>query len=162
MENASNALLIGAGILIGIMVLSIGVYTYVNYSKVNEQYKQEQAMDELNKFNSNFTVFLNRKDVKAQEIITLQNLTRKYKEENAINITISFSGSDAGILNTDINKIINASTGKDKTKYKIEFLTKYSVKADNSGPITFTCKDNDIEYDNLTGRVKKIIFRKNS
>lgn len=147
MENASNALLIGAGILIGILVLSIGIYTYSNYSKVNNQYKQEQILEEINRFNSIFTAYLTRKDIKAQEIVTLKNLTKKYKDENDIEVTIDFTGPESSVIKTALNGD------------SINFLKTYSVKSDNSGPITFTCKN--IEYDNTSGRVKLIVLKKN-
>ena len=58
MENASNALLIGAGILITVIVLSIIVYAYVNYSRVNQSYEEKQNTEEIITEEDKITVLL--------------------------------------------------------------------------------------------------------
>ena len=88
MENASEALIIAGTILIAMIVLSIGVYLVVNYAQVGESYEQTRAETEITKFNTNFTVFEGRTDIKAQEIVTLYNFAQEYRENNGYTVTI--------------------------------------------------------------------------
>ncbi len=135
MENASQALIIAGGILIAIIVLSVGVYLFVNYSKVSESYGQVQQNKEINKFNTNFTKFKGRTDITAQEIITLKKFTADYNKQRETNVMVEYP---------------------DKTMEDVEFMKKYSVK--DNGEITyFVCED--IAYGN-DGRVEKIKFQK--
>jgi flagellar basal body-associated protein FliL len=133
MENASQALIIAGGILIAIIVLSVGVYLFVNYSKVSESYEKLQENKEINKFNTNFTKFKDRTDITAQEIITLKNFVTNYNKQNETNVKVEYP----------------YNTMKDA-----EFIKNYSVN--NDGIIYFKCTD--IEYEN-DGRVKRIEFQ---
>jgi len=139
MENASNALIIAGSVLIAIIILSIGVLLFSTYTKVGESYEQTQTTEAVAKFNSKFTIFEERTDITAQEIVSIHNFVKEYNQENNSNINIVYP---AGITSIDI-----------------EFIKNNSV--DNQGKtIYFKCiGDNCIEYDDK-GRVSKITFTK--
>ena len=107
MENASNALIIAGAILIAIIVLSIGVYLVVTYSKVGNSYEQEMTAVELTKFNTKFTVFQDRNDISAQEIVTLKNFIEKYNDTVLEDKKINYSDV-TGILMSSVKTIVNA------------------------------------------------------
>lgn len=134
MENASQALIIAGGILIAIMVLSVGVYLFVNYSKVSESYGQVQENKEINKFNTNFTKFKDRENITAQEIVTLKNFVANYNKQNGAEVEVDY---------------------KDMTMKDAEFMKMYSVN-DNGEIIYFKCTG--ITYEN-NGKVKSIKFQ---
>ena len=153
MDNAANALIIAATVLIAIMVLSIGVYTAIKVSKVSQSYEQERQTEELIKFNSRFTVFQDRSDISAQEIVTLKNYVEKYNEENDPDISLNVYGSNTGIINTD----------------KIEFIKRNSTVTNGGHEelITFTCGNKNGTYVNKgvllpNGKVTEINFTKNT
>ena len=155
MENASNALLIGAGILITILVLSIIVYAYVHYSRVNQSYEEKQNTEEIVKFNSRFTIFDSRTDITAKEIVSLENYVEKYNKENTnkIELNVKNGGSPIGIKD---------ETNEEKNEtLKIQFLKDYSVDESTTPKKIITFKCESIEIDNSTGKVKKIEFKKN-
>ena len=139
MENASNALIIAGGILIAIAILSVGVLLFSSFTNVGESYEQAQATEALIKFNSKFTIFEERTDITAQEIMTLYNFVEEYNKNNDPDITIN---KPVGITSIDI-----------------EFIKNNSV--DNNGrTVYFKCiGDNCIQYDNK-GKVCKITFTK--
>jgi len=89
MENASKALLLGAGILIGLIVISIGVYLFASYRGSVTPYEQHMQETEIKKFNVNFTKFEGRDDITIQEIVTLINFAKQYEQENEVHITIA-------------------------------------------------------------------------
>lgn len=81
MENASKALMIAAGVFIAIIILSIGVALYNQFSTHAEGYIQQRDSVELNKFNSNFEIYINREDITAQDVVTVYNKIKKYKDK---------------------------------------------------------------------------------
>lgn len=89
MENASKALIMAGGVLVAIIVISIGVYLFANYSNLNSSYEENLSTAEVQKFNVNFTKFKDRNDISIQEIITLVNFAKHYKEQTEIKVTIS-------------------------------------------------------------------------
>ena len=54
MENASQALFMAAGVLIAIMVISIGVYLFSSASRITESYETTMSATEIQKFNNQF------------------------------------------------------------------------------------------------------------
>ena len=78
MENASKALLIAATVLIAIIMVSIAVYLFSIYSNQAEEYKARISTVEIEKFNSNFHVYVGREDIKAHEIVSIVNLAKEY------------------------------------------------------------------------------------
>ena len=57
MENASNALLIAGGVLIGMLILSLAVYLFVDFGSTSADINQRTAEQQLTQFNSKFTVY---------------------------------------------------------------------------------------------------------
>mgnify|MGYP004635169463 FL=1 len=57
MENISKALLIAAGVLIGILVLTIAVYLFINFGKTSREYAEKLDKIEIQKYNGNFDKF---------------------------------------------------------------------------------------------------------
>ena len=84
MENATKALLMAGGVLISIIVFSIGLLLYSAYSKQAEMYNQTIVTAELQKFNSRFEVYLGREDITMQEIVTVVKLAEKYEGQGII------------------------------------------------------------------------------
>ena len=126
MENASEALIIAGTILIAMIVLSIGVYLVVNYAQVGESYDQTRVETEITKFNTNFTVFEGRTDIKAQEIVTLWNLAKEYEKNNGYTVTIlgvSIGDDPAAFLkdNSNLYSCIGITYGDDGRVTSISF-----------------------------------------
>ena len=84
MENASKALIIAGGVLIGIMILTIGVYLFQNAGKLSDSYNEKLARDQINGFNNKFLGYA--KSINSQEMVSLINLV---KENNLRNYGIS-------------------------------------------------------------------------
>ena len=63
MENASKALLMAAGVLMGVVILSLAAYLFVTFSSSADDVKSEIANNQLNKFNSQFLAYEQREDL---------------------------------------------------------------------------------------------------
>lgn len=156
MENASNALIIAGSILIAIIILSIGVILFSSYSKIGESYEQTRVVERLTKYNSNFTIFEERTDITAQEIVTLVNYARNYNEENetSIEVNVQYSNEVNGNL-ADISKDLLEFIKKNSTKIVINEEGKEEAEI-----IYFECEEIKDEYYDEEGRIIKIIFKK--
>ena len=55
MENASQALFMAAGVLIALLVISLGVYLFRASSSIGESYELRMSTQEIEKFNSKFS-----------------------------------------------------------------------------------------------------------
>lgn len=73
MENASKALIMAGGVLIGIIIISMGVYLFSNAAAIPKEYSSKLNKDRLAAFNVQFEAY-NREDVSAQDIVTVVNL----------------------------------------------------------------------------------------
>lgn len=73
MENASKALLMAASVLIGILILSLAVYLFVTFGASSAELHKQTEENQLNQFNSQFTVY-NGTKVNIYDIITIANI----------------------------------------------------------------------------------------
>jgi len=145
MENASKALIIAGGIIISILVISIGVYLFASYGETGSSYEKTMQITEIQKLNSNFTKFEGRKDITIQEIVTVVNFAKQYKEQTEIDIKVYLSENE--LKDDDIITLI-----KNNSSITERGITK--VKYFNCG---LNPRIKDIEYDE-NGIVKLIRF----
>lgn len=73
MENASKALIIVVGVILGVLLLSVMIYVFRQGSRVNEAYDQKQITNQLELYNSRFEEF-DKEDNNIIEAISLANL----------------------------------------------------------------------------------------
>ena len=86
MENASKALIIAGGVLIGILVLSLIAYLFIYFgahtSEVNDIAEQRQ----LAKYNAQYTVYENNNNLSVYDVVNIINIAHennlKYKDES--------------------------------------------------------------------------------
>jgi len=135
MENATNALLIAGGILITIIVISLGVGLYTMFSNQAKEYSQIMDNTEIQKFNSSFDVYVGREDITAQEIVSVINLAKEYDGRIKIIVNIGM---------------------EEKIKTSEDFLKKYSDKFFKCIAVSTGNKQNP-KYDE-TGRIIELRF----
>ncbi len=73
MENASKALLMAAGVFIGVLLLSVMIYVFREGARVNETYDKKQISNQLELYNSRFEEF-DKEDNNIIDAISLANL----------------------------------------------------------------------------------------
>ena len=93
MENATKALLIAAGVLIGVLILSVGVTLYTSLGSYIDSYQKEIDERAVQKFNEQFTRYINAESALAdikftltiQDIVTVASIAyqnnQKYQLE---------------------------------------------------------------------------------
>lgn len=84
MENASKALLMAAGILIGIMILSLAVYLIFSFGGTSAEIGKQKQLDQINQFNAPFLVYDQRKDLTIYDVVTLANLATENNQKKQL------------------------------------------------------------------------------
>ena len=77
MENASKALLMAAGILIGILILALMVTLFVGSSNLANSYDKTKKAEAIQQFNVNFTKYLGEDRLTIHEVVTICNFADK-------------------------------------------------------------------------------------
>ena len=139
MENATKALLMAGGVLIGVLLISIAVYLFRVTASFSNQYEKTEATKELAMYNNKFEKYEGRNDLTIHDIVSVNNLATEYKTKYNKTITVVLDG--VALDTTDINELIKADT---------EDLT-------TDERITYSCIS--ITYSN--GNVNYIKFKKN-
>lgn len=74
MENASKALLMAGGVLIGLLIISLGVYLFTNFGGTAGQIQANIDENQLAQFNSQFTSYVGRDNVTIHEVVSMAKL----------------------------------------------------------------------------------------
>ena len=130
MENASKALLMAASVLVGVMILSLGVYLFSTYAEYSSEAYKKMEDTQIDKFNAQFLKYYGidssessaeqRIKCTAHDIITLVNLAQqnnKYYEIESLSRydeTTSYIQVDLGTAYRNLEKWDN--------ERKIEFI----------------------------------------
>ena len=158
MENASNALIIAGGILIGVLILSLAVYLFIDFGSTSADINKKTAEQQLIQFNSKFTVYEStEKKWTIYDIGTVAGYAHEnnefygksegfdnnfYLNNHKITVNIVGSGIKGGTVNIQEDSVNRYNDMiQDEIKNNIE-LPKYNCV------ITY--------YDN--GRVKSVTF----
>lgn len=138
MENASKALLMAGTILIGMLIISLGVYLASNFSQTSEAYYKRWNTEQIQQYNDqitkNFITENGNTFVTVQGIITIRNLINMEKYKGLTTIK-KYNDSD---ITEESEEILKNSFTEDETlkKYKVTverdsetgIITKVTVK----------------------------------
>ena len=153
MENASKILLIAGGTLITLLILALGIYVARNIVGVADEYDSNLHQVDLQKYNSNFISFCERKDITAQEVVTLIGFVQKSDYGTKI-----FVEDAAGV------EEVSSFTEPQKNNFLKRNSYNYSLVKEEDEfkrvlKNTFSCTYESIEYDNA-GYIIEIKFKK--
>ena len=155
MENASKALLMAAGVLMGVVILSLAAYLFVTFSSSADDVKSEIANNQLNKFNSQFLAYEQREDLTVYDILTAVNLA----ENN--NKYYQLEPGDTNYITVKVDNSVINSTDIEK-KIKPESLEKEGeMKEDNLGGKSLKNYRCNVLLSDITGRVNAVNFSSN-
>lgn len=151
MENASKALIMAAGVLIGVLILSLAAFLFLDFGATSESVYSQMETQQLTQYNAQYTVYSGRNDITVYELISLANLAKEnneyYKDytdyEDAYKVQVSLPGTP------DLQDY----------KEKQDWIVEYS-KVNQQGELVETFKCTGIEYHPSSGRVKTINFEK--
>lgn len=147
MENASKALLMVATVLVGILILSIGVYLFSIFGDFSSETAKQIEEKKISEFNAQFYKYLGQKECRAHDIVTVANLANENNKNN------EYTDSDRNTGTYYIKVIVDGKSYEGETNDTyMQFL--------KDNPVTnFECTK--VEINNNTKLVKSITFEKN-
>lgn len=122
MENASKALIMTGGVFIAIVILVIGIESFVQYRKVAETYDANMTMSEITEINKEFTKYLEKgNNITIQEVVTAIRTAQNYNEKYGYKmIEVKINGSSKiNYKNKDFANLIKSVTDNGGKKYKV-------------------------------------------
>lgn len=163
MENAARALTMAAGVLIGIMIISIAVYLFTSLGNTSSEIYSKVEQTKIDKFNSQFLKYYRLDTCTAHDIVSIANLAKNSNEYYELE-----EGSGYNYYVNVIVKDYIDNNGSEKTEKKFEklddakyteFIENNSTNEEKSEIKYFTCTE--ISQSNITGRVCQITFKAN-
>lgn len=162
MENASKALIMAGGILVGVIIITIGVYVFATFGATSEEIQTEIEQRALAEFNTNFTKYLGNNKCTIHDIVSLANFAKKYNQD------LDYSEADS--KNQYYVNVIIKSKGDLTLKTQQELtnlLDKFSTRGDTDSETGesktviqyYTC--DTIRYDD-NNKVNYIEFKRNT
>ena len=81
MENASKALIMAAGILIGMLIAALFSYEMVAVSESGKEHQKQMNLKMVTEFNANFAKYAGKR-LTAQEVATIYNYIAEWNKDN--------------------------------------------------------------------------------
>lgn len=166
MENASKALIMAAGILLGVIIISIGVVLYTTFSEFGNATAQKIQDNKIAEWNQNYLKYYgtittedeNGKDVvkpipvTAHDIVTVANQARQNNMDYEIQDLKRYD-EPSYYVQVDVDKEKNFETKTEEEKN--EFLRSNSL-INNKEVKYYTCTE--VKISSITKRVMYIKF----
>lgn len=161
-----------ATILIGVAILSLGVYLFTYFGNYAKDVEDENRANQIAQFNSQFLSYQG-KDLTIYDVITLANLAKDYNQSNDYknNNVKGYIDVNASIIDTDVNVIgsvppderyLKGGSANDIAKIKQEKIgevvtvTENGQEKENYKLKLYHC---NVTIDDLTQFVSKIIIQ---
>ena len=81
MENASKALLMAAGVLMGMMILSLAVYLFASFAGTSSEIHANIEQNQINQFNSQFTSYVGKDNITIHDVISMAYLATQNNQQ---------------------------------------------------------------------------------
>lgn len=120
MENASKALLMAGGILLGVLILALLVTVFAGSKSLSDSYERTKQEEAIQQFNVNFTKYLGQ-ELTIHEVVTICN----FANLNNVNVINGKTKDQIPIDLNDINNLLLGGAYKDK---KVSYIYKLEIK----------------------------------
>lgn len=158
MENASKALMMVAGVLIGLLIISLAVYLFLSFASTSADVHKQNEQQQIEQFNSQFTSYVGKEGITIYDVVTVANLAtenNRYYDynkrsfaQNPNNATDSYISVKLG--NNTIEK------GKETKTNDNELIKKELEKTNESELPQYNCQ---VYMSPITGRVCLVEFK---
>lgn len=155
MENASKALTMAAGVLIGVLIISLAVYLFIDFGTTSAKINSQVTEQQVSQFNSKFTSYEGQEGLTIYDVITVASYAYEnnvyYENLDEYKIKV-YLGSE------EIQDTINENDNY-KGKITLIQMDKSFINAGNLKLPTYKCKV--LSY-HSSGRIHEIKFSKNT
>lgn len=165
MENASQALFMAAGVLVAVMVISIGIFLVTSASSVSENFDQTMSQTEVLKFNAQFDKFATSElgdpeileDADAKDIIKNTRYNIASDVVSAVNLAYSLNADYNYDVQRGIQVTIKGLEGGTcgitpllQKKYHERAVSAKMIVADDNGKIYPLNKNEKSDYESIS------------
>ena len=157
MENASKALLMAAGVLTGILIISLGVYLFANFGGTSSQIHANIEQNQIEQFNSQFTTYVGKDNVTIHDVISMANLATQNNQNYEFTKQDSTGNNNyiAVLLNgTSIEYGYGTATSVIEEKYN-QMISQQVNSINSTTGITYY--NVQVETSTVTQRVYRVI-----
>lgn len=155
MENASKALIMAAGVLIAVLVLTLIVYLYSTFSETKRANIEQLNKTQLESFNGKYIAYDGRTDLTYYDIY---NVTLMAEKDNII---VQIGNKKISIEpKSEYTSIKNKLENVEKISGNNEIMTEFTDETDLGTNEYKELKKYKctVKLDGNTGRVSRIIF----
>lgn len=154
MENATKALFIAAGVLIGVMVLSLGVALFADLQNYVESSHEQIRFNDLSKFNTQFTKYINYIEDEKQFSLTIHDVVTAANTAYENNRSNNLEPSEWDELPNSlyVSVYLNEMRIDQNIEETMTNLLRDNLKKE------YKCEGKNVEYSSDTGRVYRISF----
>lgn len=155
MENASKALLMAAGILIGLLIAALFSYEMMVVAETGKAHQEQIDHENILEFNAQFEKYAG-KSLTAQEIATIFNYITEWNKNNE---TFAIQMEFVNYVGNGLDKLRDIHTNPRSTYTVEEFLnSSWEVSSLDNNNRNYTIKISQEDYNNEEGRIQKITF----
>lgn len=156
MDNAAKALVIAGGILLAIIIISLGVYIWQLSGNFLNQGEIEKEQEKIKAFNQEYESY-QRQNIRGTDVVTIINKIRNnnYKNAQVEELQITWEINLKQDFTDDNNQVI-LKKGK---HVETTSGSKINQAMDNGDFKRLYFKCDSLSYNNKTGRVNKIVFQ---
>lgn len=175
MENASQALIMAATILLGIIIVSFAVYTVSLFGDYARNAESDREAQQLEAFNAKFYKYSGLKNISPHDIVTVINMAKENNTTNGFTLVqnandgdgyvqVVIKGLDSSTL-TEITGDGNHAEAWDEDDTQ-KFIQYYTINNSYVSSYTeeqmqrFECTK--VNFGEFSKRVNKIEFEKNN
>lgn len=185
MENATKALFIATGVLIGLMILSLGIALYYSLQGYISDTQDTMELNANSQFNTQFLNYINMQPdtsgtvtyneekyridfkLRIQDIITAANIAYQNNIEHNPDILTMTDTEYSDLINENnlyvtVNATLYSASGTSETITHLEKIVNeratelLSIYDDD---YQYKCYSADVKISQVTGRVYEITFR---
>ncbi len=117
MENASKALLISAGVLMAILLLSLFAYIIRQMGASTSGIYSTLSQHEISEFNQKFLNYEGRENLSIQDVVTIVNLAKDNNKSEKRPTIIEVKVDDLSLANKTLDEINNLIKDNLNTTY---------------------------------------------
>lgn len=163
MENASRALLIAAGVLISVLILSLAAYLYSTFNASAKDSIKQMEQTKTTSFNGQFLAYQDKDDLTYFDVLNIVNIARNANKKNEVE---EITDSDLyvkvlvkGVDFTDVTRTNYETFASKSSKLSIApseiFVDGTHEMSGKASKELKKYKCNSISYNN-SGRINKI------
>ena len=98
MENASNALIMAAGVLIGVLILSLAIFLITDFGQTSSEINRRITDQQLVEFNANFTSYEGKEGLTIYDIVSVAGFAREnnnyYDNQDYYKVTVKIGNKE--------------------------------------------------------------------